>query len=119
MERTQNENDLYWRTYDVPKQKLLNQTGRIFLYGMGYFFTTLESIVKKHSILRIRFGTPAFVSMSSSKSQFYGRDMSSKPTFNVPNRNLRPIQTNIYNIAKIPLGNFKMVLLEAISLSRL
>ena len=39
----------------------------------------------------------------------YGSDMLSKPTFNVFNRNLRPIETNIYYIAKIPLGNFKIV----------
>jgi len=44
---------------------------------------------------------------------FYGRDMSSKPTLNVPNTNLRPIQTDIYYIAKISLGNFKIVHFEA------
>ena len=38
VERTQNKIYLYWRKYDVPKQILLNQTARLFLYGTGYIF---------------------------------------------------------------------------------
>ena len=78
-----------------PDQKIVSVQNRIHL------LSTLELIVQKHSFLRIRVQNTCFC----------GRDMFklSKPTFNVPNGNLRPIQTNIYYITEIPRGNFKVV----------
>jgi len=53
---------LYWWKYHVPKQNLLNQTGRLFLYGIWYIFCqhwnwSWRSIPFRESV----FGTPAFV----------------------------------------------------------
>jgi len=59
--------------------------------------------VKKHSFLRFLVRNACF----------YGLDISSKPTLNVPNTNLRPIQTKIYLIAKNSLGNLKIVYFKA------
>ena len=78
--------------------------------------STLKLIVMKHSFLIDRVKNTFFCIyeltstpiVSPSKPTF-GRDKLSKPTFNVLNGDLRPIQTNIDYIAKIPLNNFKMI----------
>jgi len=76
VERTQNDTFLYWTKYDVPKQNLLNRTGRLFRYGIGYIFCprlnwSWRSIPFGESVL----GTPAFVFMSWRRVNQRGRDI--------------------------------------------
>ena len=105
------ESMMYYSKKIVPGRKsILYVIGNIFRQHWNWSWKSIP-------LWETVFGTPAFVSMSSASKPIsclakpiFGRDELSNLIFNVPKRNLRPIQINIYYIAKIPLGNWNRLI---------
>jgi len=87
-----------------PDRKIISVRNRI------HFLSTLESIVKKHSLLRIRVSEhlPLYLWVHL-KANLVGVISHLNRLSTYPTEISWPIQTNIYYIAKLPLGNFKIV----------